>query len=307
MPAFCLLRMRLPAPVKANRLLLVLLSLIVFACAAPPDPISQNAAPKRVVSLVPTVTETLFALGAGDRIVGVSDFDNFPPEAMERPRVGALINPNVEIIFQLQPDLVITYGTQALLQERLAAAGIRQYPFVTGSIQHVLESIRALGSEMGLPEEGISLASEIAAALEDIRAESGENRPRVLLAHSREVGTMGSFYTGGALSYFDELIEIAGGQNIFGDVDENTFQPTLEEVLKRAPEVIVELLPSDSDGRARIDQRLADWQTLAAVPAVRDSRVYVLAGAHLLLVGPRLHLAAAEIAEAIRGRSLTSN
>jgi iron complex transport system substrate-binding protein len=307
MPPYCLLRMRLPALMKSNRLLPVLLSLVLSACAAPPDPSSPNATPKRVVSLVPTVTETLFALGAGDRIVGVSDFDNYPPEAMERPRVGALINPNVEKIFQLQPDLVITYGTQSLLQERLAAAGIRQYPFVSGSIQHVLESIRALGRQMGVAEEGERLSSDIAAALEDLRAESGQNRPSVLLAHNREIGTMGSFYTGGGLSYFDELIEIAGGQNIFSDVDENIFQPSLEEIFKREPEVIIELLPSDPDGRTRIDLRLADWQALAAVPAVRDGRVYVLSGNHLLLVGPRLHLAAAEIAEAIQGQSLTSN
>lgn len=306
MSASRLLRLRVLARTP-NGLLPVLLSLVLCACTAPPNASNPNAAPERVVSLVPTVTEILFALGAGDRVVGVSDFDNYPPEAMERPRVGALINPNVERIFQLQPDLVITYGTQFLLQERLAAAGIRQYPFVSGSIQHVLESIRALGREMDLAEESDRLSSEIELTLESIREGSGENRPKVLLAHNREIGTMGSFYTGGGRSYFDELIQIAGGQNIFGDIDENIFQPSLEEVLKRAPEVIIELLPSDPEGKARIDQRLADWQALAAVPAVREGRVYVLSGDHLLLVGPRLHLAAAEMAEAIRGRSVTSN
>ena len=307
MSASRLLRLRVLAHVTPNRLLPVLLSLVLCACTPPPNASTPNTAPERVVSLVPTVTEILFALGAGDRVVGVSDFDNYPPAAMERPRVGALINPNVERIFQLQPDLVITYGTQFLLQERLAAAGIRQYPFVSGSIQHVLESIRALGREMDLAEESDLLSSEIALTLESIRDGSGEDRPKVLLAHNREIGTMGSFYTGGGRSYFDELIDIAGGQNIFGDVDENIFQPSLEEVLKRAPEVIIELLPSDPEGKSRTGQRLADWQVLAAVPAVREGRIYVLSGDHLLLVGPRLHLAAAEMAEAIRGRSVTSN
>ncbi len=306
MSAPCLLLLRLAKRVKPDHLLAVLLSLALSACAAPPAPNSPITGPKRVVSLVPTVTETLFALGAGDRIVGVSDFDNYPPEAMDRPRVGALINPNIEKIFELQPDLVITYGTQSLLQERLAAAGIRQYAVVSGSVQHVLDSIRAVGVEMGLTAEGERLSSEIEAALDAIRQGSGEYRPRVLLAHNREISMMGSFYTGGARSYFNELIEITGGQNIFSDVDENIFQPSLEEVFERAPEVIIELLPSDSDGRARIDQRLEDWQALAAVPAVRDGRVYVLTGDHLLLVGPRLHLAAAEIANVIQGGAESS-
>ncbi len=306
--ASCLLHLRLPARVRSNCLLPFSLSLILSACAGPAErDLPEATAPQRVVSLVPTVTETLFALGAGDRIVGVSDFDDYPLEAMDRPRVGALINPNVERIFQLQPDLVITYGTQSLLQEQLAAAGIRQYPFNSGSIRHLLESIRALGREMGLAEEGDRLSFEIDAALDAIREGSGVHRPTVLLAHNREIGTMGSFYTEGGGSYFDELIEIAGGQNIFSDVDENVFQPSLEEVLKRAPEVIIELLPSDQDGRARIDQRLADWQALATLPAVRDGRVYVLAGDHLLLAGPRLHLAGAEMADAIQGRSPTRN
>ncbi len=297
----CLFRFRPGVPVIATFLLL-------SACTAPDNSGPQEAAvPERIISLVPTVTETLFALGAGDRVVGVSDFDNYPPEAATRPRVGALINPNLERIFELQPDLVITYGTQSLLRERLAGEGIRQVPFVSGSIDHVLESIRTLGREVGMAAEGERLSNEISEELERIRSGSTGENPNVLLVHSREVGTMGSFYSGGALSYFDELIDLGGGQNIFGDVDENIFQPSLEEVLKRAPEVIIELLPSDSDGNARIDQRLADWQALESVPAVRDGRVYVLAGDHLLLVGPRLHLAAADIANAIRDRSLTSN
>ena len=95
--------------------------LITYDPVVPPMPArapiarrsSGSTASQRIISLVPTITETLFALGAGERVVAVSDFDNYPPEAMERPRVGALINPNVERIFELQPDLVITYGTQS--------------------------------------------------------------------------------------------------------------------------------------------------------------------------------------------------
>ncbi len=257
----------------------------------------------RIVSLVPAVTEMLFAMGAGDRVVGVSDFDTYPPEVYERPRVGALINPNVEKIFELQPDLVITYGTQSSLAERLGVAGIRLYPFVHSSIPNVLAYIRRLGLEIGLAEEGSRLANDIDRALEAVRSEASEARPRVLLAHSRDIGTMGSFYSGGGQSFFDELITIAGGQNIFGDVEDDSIQPSLEEVFRRQPEVIIELLPSERGGEAETARRIEDWMALESVPAVRDGRVYVLAADYLLLVGPRLHLAAQALADAIRAGS----
>ena len=304
-PVFLWLRCR---SVRRSSVPLLLTTLLLLHACAGSDNKEElvQTSSQRIISLVPTITETLFALGAGERVIAVSDFDNYPPEAMERPRVGALINPNVERIFELQPDLVITYGTQANLHERLTAAGIRQHSFVSGSIDHVLEAIRVLGREIELEEEGNRLADEITQALEDIRSTAPKDRPKVFLTHTRNVGTMGSFYSGGMRSYFNELIEIAGGENIFGDVDDNAFQPSLEEVLKRGPEVIVELVPSDRNGNQHIRERLADWQQLQSVPAVQNGRVYVLAGDHLLLVGPRLHLAAQSIADVIRDETPAS-
>ena len=100
--------------------------------------------------------------------------------------------------------------------------------------------------------------------------------------------------------FFNELIEIAGGENIFGDVDDDTLQPSLEEVLERQPDVIIELLPSNRGDPPEIAERLTDWQKLATIPAVRNRRVHILAGDYLLLIGPRLHLAARRFAEAIQ-------
>jgi iron complex transport system substrate-binding protein len=277
-----------------------LIALLLASCARADTSDPSARTPQRIVSLVPTVTEILFALDAGDRVVGISDYDTYPPEAMDRPRVGALIDPNLEEIFALRPDLVMTYGSQSLLSERLAGAGIETYPYESGSIKHILDSIRDIADRIGSVEAGNALAGEIETALEQVRERASERPPRVLLVHSRDAGTLGSFYTGGSRSYFDELIEIAGGRNIFADVDENAFQPTLEEVLWRSPEVIIELLPSErsSDGRA---QRIDDWSRLTTLPAVRNGRVHVLSGDYFMLVGPRLPQAARELAEAVAG------
>ena len=139
-----------------------------------------------------------------------------------------------------------------------------------------------------------------AVSLEAIRDGASGYRPRVFLVHSREVGTMGSVYSGGGESFFNELIDIAGGVNIFGDVEDDSIQPSLEEVLKRQPEIIIELLPAKKDDPDQIAQRVQDWGQLETLPAVQQGRVHVLAGDYLLLIGPRLHLAARRFAEVIR-------
>ena len=289
-------------------LISLVLSVTLAGCTRDTRDLPEAEPPQKIVSLVPAVTEILFAIGAGDRVVGISDFDTYPPEALNRPRVGALIDPNVETILALQPDLVIAYGTQSLLRERLAVGGIRQFPFVTGqTIGHILDSIRGLGRELGLQENGDRLAQEIQGTLDRLRNTRPANPPTVLLAHYRDLGTMGSFYSAGADSYYGELIEIAGGQNIFADVPENAFQPTLEAILDRAPEVIIELLPSNLDGDQQRERRLEDWAALSSVPAVRNGRVYVLAGDYLLLVGPRLRQVALDFADVIRTGQVSSS
>ena len=123
-------------------------ALLLLSCSGSPTAeVPRPGAPERIISLVPAVTEMLFALGAGDRVVGISDYDTYPPEVLGLPKVGALINPNLEKIFELQPEMVITYGTQSNLRERLDAAGIRSYPFLHGPIDEMLDYVLGLGRE----------------------------------------------------------------------------------------------------------------------------------------------------------------
>ena len=249
---------------------------------------------------MPAVTEMLFAIGAGEQGVGVSDYDKYPANVLELPRVGALLNPDLERIFKLKPDLVIIYGTQTTLAERLIAAGIRQHPFVHGSIDDTLDYILALGHTVGMKTQAERLTTQMNDALETIRMSAPRKRSRVVLIHSREAGNLGSFYSGGGKSFFNELIEIAGGRNIFGDVNDDSIQPTLEEIFARQPEIIVELLPSSKNKSNQIEQRLKDWNALTVLPAVQQRQVHILIGDYLLLVGPRLHLAAKRFAEIIQ-------
>lgn len=276
--------------------------LLLFSCenSEMPKTNRTHRTPERIVSLVPAVTEMLFAIGADERVVGVSDYDTYPSNVLKLPRVGALLNPDLERIFKLKPDLVIIYGTQTTLAEKLMAAGIRQYPFIHGSIGETLDYIIELGRTIDMNPQAVRLTSEMNDALEEIRKSAPKRRPRVFLVHSRETGNLGSFYSGGGKSFFNELIEIAGGRNIFGDVDDDSIQPALEEILARQPEIIVELLPSSKNKANQMEQRRDDWNALNTLPAVRQRQVHVLVGDYLLLVGPRLHLAAKRFAEIIQ-------
>jgi iron complex transport system substrate-binding protein len=241
----------------------------------------------------------IYALGAGNRVVGVSDFDRYPPEVLDLPKVGALIDPNLERILSLGPDLVVTYGTQSGLTARLDAIGIPSLGFVSESVDETLSFIRTLSEVLGDPHAGRDLAGSIRERLDTIRMQAGTARPTVLLVHSRDLGSLGGFYTEGRLSYLNELIEIAGGRNLFSDVALKVFQPSLEEILERGPDVIIELLPPSAGSLTAIPQRLGDWSRLTSVPAVRNGRVHVLADDYLLLNGPRLDEVAARLSESI--------
>lgn len=119
----------------------------------------------------------------------------------------------------------------------------------------------------------------------------------MLLIHNRGAGTLGSFYSVGALAFQRDLIEIAGGRNLFDDVDAETLEPTLEEVISRKPEIIIETLPPPVDGR-EIAQRTKDWETLG----LAKGKIYIETENYLLVPGPRLSLAARRFSEIIRGR-----
>ena len=107
---------------------------LLLSCSQPVKTVTSDGPPRTIISIVPSVTEALYAFGLADKVVAVGDYDNFPPEVLSKPRIGGLINPNIEKIIELHPDLVITYGTQDVLRRRLHSVGIRMMPFIHGDV-----------------------------------------------------------------------------------------------------------------------------------------------------------------------------
>lgn len=242
----------------------------------------------------------LFAVGAGPQVVGVSSYDNFPPEVAKLPRVGALLDPDVERILSLKPDLVITYASQTDLETQLARAGIRVFSDRFGGVPVILQTIRDVGRATGHAQQADSHARDIEARLGEIRTRvHGRPRPRTMLVFGREPATLQQLYAAGGRGFLHDALDIAGGQNVFADMARESVQPSHEMLITRAPEVVLELhasrmLQVDDNG-----DPLMAWSLLPSIPAVKSRRVLALKGDYLLAPGPRVALAAEAIARAL--------
>jgi iron complex transport system substrate-binding protein len=252
------------------------------------QPSAVQAPARRIVSLIPAVTEMLFALGAGDRIVAVSSFDKFPPEVEKIPRVGALLDPNLEKILSLKPDLVVVYHSQEDLRRQLERGGVPTYTYAHAGLADVTATIRSIADRIGSSERGRELAGSIEAKLADIRRRAaGQPRPRTLIVFGRENYTLRGIYASGGTGFIHDMVTLAGGNNVFADVKREAVQATTELILSRRPEVILELRADPlMPGEER--RELAVWEQLGSVPAVRNHRVHLLVDARTVIPGPRV-------------------
>lgn len=256
--------------------------------------------PTRIVSLIPAVTEMLFAVGAGDQVVGVSTFDTYPEEVNSRTRVGGLFDPNVEAILALRPDLAIVYGSQDELVDRLQSTSIPIFSYRHAGLPDITQTIRSLGVRTGHAEAAEKLASRIEGDLESIRqAAATRPHPRTLLVFGREEGTMRELFVSGGIGFLHDMLEVAGGINVMADVKREGLQLSLEQLLARAPEVVIEVRASTPWSAARRAREMAAWQGVS-IPAARSGHIRILHDDALTIPGPRVVSAVRKLAEALR-------
>ncbi|HSJ63069.1 MAG TPA: helical backbone metal receptor [Gemmatimonadaceae bacterium] len=250
--------------------------------------VDTTAAPAaRIVSLIPATTEILFAIGAGERVVGRSEWDQWPAEARAVTAVGPGLRPNVEAVLARRPDLVVLYGSEdnRAAAGRLEAAGVRVVALKIDRIAHVDRALRLLGALSGQSASGDSIARALATTLDSVRSATDSlPRPRVFWHIWRQ-----PLITIGAGSYMHELLEIAGAENVYADLAAVSPPVNLEDVVRRDPDIVLSGPNNAAD--VRNDPR---WQALRAV---REGRIVVV---DTILVGrPSVMLgaAAAHLAE----------
>jgi iron complex transport system substrate-binding protein len=270
--------------------------LAVLAVIAPGFSPAQSH-PQRIISLIPSTTEMLFAMGAGPRVIGVGNFDRYPPEALMRTKVGGLIDPDVERIFSLKPDLVVVYGTQNDLRTQLGRAGIPMFEYQHAGLADITGTIRQLGTRIGSIKESTALADLIESEIADVRKRvAGRPRPRTLLVFGRDAETLRGIYASGAVGFLHDMLEAAGGTNVFSDVARQSIQTTSELAVTRAPDVIIEIGVDTSSAAGR---NLRAWDSLPSVPAVRNKRIYQLRGDGMMNPGPRISASVRRVAEVL--------
>jgi iron complex transport system substrate-binding protein len=253
--------------------------------------------PARIVSMAPSLTEIVFALGLGDRVVGVSDFCDYPPEALEKPKVGAVVNPNMEAIVALNPDLVLALpnATHESLFRSLRQLGINVLTIPNDRLEDLFTTIHAIGEETSTRQAAQEMADRLQAKFTAIREKmAGRPRRKVMFV----VG-IDPLFVAGKGTFINELITIAGGTNIAGDSLARYPQLGIEQVVSKAPEVILytslnfDLTPEQILAAKKL------WSPYPSVPAVKDDRIHGLVADHVTLSGPRLVIGIEEMARAI--------
>jgi iron complex transport system substrate-binding protein len=280
------------------RALLVTLAVALAACAREPrraqprtaddfgDTLSAGAAPRRIVSLNPSTTELLFAIGAGDRLVGRTTYDLWPVAARSVPDLGPGLRPNVEAVLAVHPDLVVLYASDDNRDaaRRLRAAGIQTAAFRVDRIADFERVTRALGVLTGDSVAARATVDSVRRTLDLVRTSTTPLPHPTVFWPLYDQPLLAT----GSGSYLNELIEIAGGRNVYGFMKEPSPRVTFEDLMQRDPDVV--LTSPESRARYLADPR---WRALRAL---RDGHLLAVDTTLVLRPGPRLGEAARSMA-----------
>ncbi len=246
---------------------------------------------RRIISLSPGITETLFAVGAGERVVGVTRFCNWPAEAMARPKVGGFLDPNYEAMVALRPDLVVMTPYNRGPLTELERLGLRCTVLDQTLLEDILESVETLGRLSGNGDKARALRASMQQRIQAVRAGAATlPHPRVLLSSGRDLRSrkLDEVYIVGRKTFLGDILRIAGGENAFPESAVDYPALSGEAILRLNPDVIVEFTNGlDELGLTREDA-IAPWRALPGLAAAEKGRIAILDGAQLTIPGPRV-------------------
>ena len=290
--------------VRVRAIVIVLVGALAMAgCGGGSErPPADLGPPRRIVSLAPSLTETLFALGLGDRVVGVTRFCAHPPEARELPQVGGYLDPNYEALVALEPDLVVLIPSSAETGRRLESLGIPVLRVDQHDVAGVLQSITVLAAACGVSGRGTELRASIEERLASVaELVAGVPRPRtvVVVGHDVGGGVVRRVWAAGPDTFYDDVLAVAGGVNAVAGGISRYPELSREGLAALDPDVVLDVIAGVEERGIDLDEIRAGWRELVELRVVREARVSILEGDVMVVPGPRLPEMVERIARAL--------
>ena len=266
-----------------------------------------HAEPQRIVSTSPSITEALFALGLGPRVVGVSNYCEYPPQVKDLPKVGTFLNPDPEQIARLKPDLVIVNKLPNELTNRLSALHIPYAEVDQGGLSEAYSEIQQIGQAANVKAQAEELVAAMRSSLDHIRAQTAtKKKPRVIFVIGRDPGTLSNIIAVGQDGFLNDLIDVAGGINVLAQESNEQYPHiSLETILREQPDVLIDM--GDMGDSAVERQRKATdnralWNAVPHLSAVQNGRVYCPVSTAFVVPGPRVTEAAEILFSILQGK-----
>lgn len=242
-----------------------------------------------IITMGPHVTETVFALGQGSRVIAVGSFDDYPAMARQLPKVGGYIDPDLERIAMLAPERILLGGRYPKMAQFAAMNDLPVLAVEMDSLESIDDGIAQIGLELRCVRAAEQLCAKIQREIQALRDRVAPfPRPKVLIITGRQAGDLSTLNTVGGASFLSEMVSVAGGDNIFQDAGQAYFEASKETVVLREPEVILEFRCGEPMTQSREDAYFKDWQGLPTLPAVRTGRIFFITEAHGMRPGPRV-------------------
>ena len=245
--------------------------------------------PQRIISTSPSITEMLFELGLQDRIVAVTDFCIYPEEACLLPSIGGVLNPDIEKIVSLAPDLIILQSDSATVEKNIKSLGIPTFSIKVRTISDIFESINRLGKELNCQEAAEKLLLLLKDKINAFKQKLvGQLPKKVLLLLGDSSDPAHDLYAVGPETFLNELLVLSGGENILKNSKAQYPKLSKEYIIEQSPEIIIEAGPKSNLSQKEIDYKVEQWNRFPTIQAVRDKRIYFIGADYILIPGPRL-------------------
>lgn len=244
---------------------------------------------QRIISTSPSITETLFALGLGNRVAGVTDFCTYPKEACQLPSIGGLVNPNMETMVALRPDLVLHLAHSTRMEQNTRTLGIPSMRVDMDTVENILASIRFLGETLGVKKNAECLQNKLIDGINSYKKRLENVPPKeALLLLGGSSGSGRELYAAGRGTFLHQLLEISGGRNIIPESLAQYPRITKEFIIEKSPEVIIEAGPKPQLSLKQIKERTQGWKRFPTIRAAQSGQIHYIGADYILIPGPRL-------------------